>query len=313
MLHVPLRVTFTTIALSLLIWLAFYRITPDAPLSLAETTIVSGVVLAAIMGVRWIVQRRRRRRAPSVSNSGGARSLLLMLAVAGVLQGCYGLSAPPPVARGPLQTGREYLIGAAREKPGYGLYSYLLLGSHPTTEATRIRYVRTLAAYLQAINPIEEMEEWLPPESLNVTYLPLATALPVSLARRCPGPDCRAETLAQVSSELVDRYNYPRARALLQTIPGEQWNGPYFVSYMKPLTGVHEVSELYLLQDLSTVPPDLIPTWVNVFIEQAGEKEYWEESTLRSLALGVRKAVATAAVGLPDVKEGLDVWIALAK
>jgi hypothetical protein len=50
--------------------------------------------------------------------------------------------------RGNRETGRSFLVSGEPETTGYGLYSYLLLGSPPTA-ASRERYLKAIEEYLR--------------------------------------------------------------------------------------------------------------------------------------------------------------------
>jgi len=222
------------------------------------------------------------------------------------LTGCYGLGGvkkAPPEGR---ETGRDYLVGKQGEKKGYGLYSYLLFGSPPTA-ATRERYLQAIFAYF-AIPPISIMEAYLPREQLNVTYLLLADDPPPDVVK-CLGSQCVTRKKA-IAEWVLDHYNYGRARVLLRALPGTHRDGPYIVSHFKPLTGREALSGQYLYQNLSSVPPSLVLSWVKEFLNQAAEEHHWEGETARQLALNLRTTIEILAKGLPDVLKALDGWIA---
>jgi len=61
---------------------------------------------------------------------------------------------------------------------------------------------------------------------------------------------------------------------------------------------------------LSRIPTHLVFLWAKEFFNQAAQERFWEESTARQLALKLRTTLAILAVGLPDVRKGLDDWIA---
>ena len=204
----------------------------------------------------------------------------------------YGETAGPP----PRETGRSFLVGNQKEEEGYGLYSYFLFGSPPTTEAACERYLRFIEMYLQIIPDITALEEYISPNELNVAYL---------LLKESPATRPSAEWV-------LEKYNYERARVLLRALPGTHRDGPYIVSTLKPLTGVETLSSKYLYQDLSAVPldpPGLIVLWVKEFLSQAAQERFWEERTVEQLVLKVRTNIARAAVGWDDVRTSLQAWM----
>jgi hypothetical protein len=213
------------------------------------------------------------------------------------------------------ETGRCFLTGKRNEDCGYGLYSYLLLGSVPS-DANRERYVKAIAAFLRLTPDIKDLERSnIPVRALNIAYIPLVDVEEQS-------PIFEATYQAKGDSPLMDdlakwvltNYNYARARAFLNSVPGgPHLDGPYFVSTLKPLTGIEAISEQYLYQDLSSVPPDIIAPWIKEFIAQAGQEQFWEGRNAAQFALKLRKSIALLAMGAsqsknawPKAKEDLE-------
>ena len=197
------------------------------------------------------------------------------------------------VPRDRSESGREILLRGDQEAVGYGLYSYLLFGSRPT-EATRDRYLKILAAYLNfdSVFALEKVN--YKPSQLNITYLPLELSGSV---------DSSAEWL-------LDHYDFERARSLLDSLPGERKDGIYFVSSAKPL-GSHAAPG-HLMQDLTTVPTspsDLIAWWTREFLNQAAQEHFWEPRTAELLGLRLRTTISVLAAGVPSVKQSLGAWI----
>jgi len=207
-------------------------------------------------------------------------------------------AAPPMTAkanggpRHPLETGRSFLVGEQAEEKGYGLYSYLIFGS-PPSDATHARYLRAIEAYLEKIPLVKSLEKSIPRHELNVTYLPLDSTPP-------------SKVLAEW---VLEHYNYARARVLLRAIGGSHRDGPYILSFPKPLSSTETVSGNYLHQDLSSVPPDLVQMWVTEFLNQAAEERFGEENKGEQIVLKLRTSVGTLAQGLPPVRKALDEWI----
>lgn len=196
--------------------------------------------------------------------------------------------------RGVRVTGRSYLIKGKKEDPGYGLYSYLLLGSRPS-DSSRERYVAAIKAYLTGMEDIGKLRDYVPPAKLNITYLPVESVPPLDVT-----PEW-----------LVDHYDYARAQALLKALPGSLIEGPYIVSALKPLA-FDSVPPQYLFQNLSTVPTkpdDLISWWVREFIHQAAQEHFWQPQTAESLVLKMRTTIAALAIGLPDAQKAVADWV----
>jgi hypothetical protein len=209
-----------------------------------------------------------------------------------------GTRGPLPESPRPQrETGGALLVQGQAEAPGYGLYSYLLLGG-PPTEVSRERYLKAIGAYWTLVPEIASLEQYLPRRDLNVAYLPVKVAPTQS-----------------VSTEwILEQHDYARSRSLLRALPGTLREGPYIVSTMKPLGGTSErppaLSGQYLFQDLSSAPPHLVSAWVKEFLNQAAQERFWEPRTAEQLALKLRMTIGVLGVGLPEVRKALDSWIA---
>jgi hypothetical protein len=71
-------------------------------------------------------------------------------------------------------TGWALLLSGAKEKPDYGLYSYILFGSRPTDASRSERYLKTLEAYVSLAESIASLEaSGIARHRLNITYLPV--------------------------------------------------------------------------------------------------------------------------------------------
>jgi hypothetical protein len=189
---------------------------------------------------------------------------------------------------------RSLLVRGQVEETSFGLYSYLLLASPPSSDATRDRYLKTMESYLGLIQSVEALDMYFEHNQLNVTYLPIDSS--------------PAEVVSP--QWVLDHYDYARALRLLRTLPGTHIGGPFIVSSLRPLGGITTLSGRYLYQDLSTVPPHLVPLWIQVFINQAAQERFWEEPTAEKLVIKLRTAIGILAGGLGDVQNGLKTWIA---
>jgi hypothetical protein len=195
----------------------------------------------------------------------------------------------------PRETGTSLLLPEKGEVPEYGLYSYLLLGS-PASDAARERYLKTIETFWGLIPEIARLEQYIPRRELNVAYLPLRIA---------PEGSASAEWL-------LENYDFARARSLLRLLPGNTREGPYIVSSLKPLGGPTPSAPPgpWLFQDLSRVPPHLVASWVKEFLNQAAQERFWEENRAEALARKLRLTIGVLSLGLPEVRKGLDDWIA---
>jgi hypothetical protein len=197
---------------------------------------------------------------------------------------------PAPRDRGPgREAGRTFLIAGQQSPPGYGLYSYLLLGAGPTS-ISRERYLKTIEAWWSLVPELAELEKYLEKNQLNAMLLPSRVPSHVSVSL----------------DRLLENYDYARARVLLRALGRQGRDGPYFVSTMQPLNSDVSPSGPYLFQDLSSIPPTLATEWTKEFINQAAQQRFWEERTPQMLGLRMRTTLRVLATGLDEVQNSVE-------
>ncbi|MBB3189544.1 hypothetical protein [Halomonas cerina] len=204
--------------------------------------------------------------------------------------------APPgydPLAgmRGGREAGRALLPPGQKEAEGYGLYSYLLFGVPPNA-ATLERYEAAVAAHLRMIPHLATLDRYLEPKALNAVYLPVVTLPP--------------ESSTVTTAWTLEHYDYARARALISALPGTLRSGPYLVSTLQPLGRAASPPQHLLIQDLASVPPDLVELWVREFLNQAAQEQFWRQDTAAALALRMRTTIARLAIGLPEINTAFE-------
>ena len=198
----------------------------------------------------------------------------------------------------PLLSGRTFLLSGKKEPEGYGLYSYILFGTPPRDDNERERYLKGLEAYLQVMQPIEELERYRDPHQLNITLVPLKAA--IDLNRSFVKPD-QARELAE---KLLEIYDYSRAQVLLSDFGlNATTSGPVLVS-KRLLTKASQADRTVF--DMSRVESTLVWQWTKAFCNIATQEISWTEATLRRFALNVRNVIAVAANITPQVKGELD-------
>ncbi|HEY6393695.1 MAG TPA: DUF4384 domain-containing protein [Bryobacteraceae bacterium] len=227
-------------------------------------------------------------------------------------------------------TASDFLVSSQTEKEGYGLYSYILFGARPESPGSDRwrRYYEAIVAYLD-IPAIGEVSRSVPPESTNLTFLPLALAENELPAGGLVSPiQFRFVALRQAAHEalhkagekqfpyhdstngatacmLVDNYDYARAQGLLAVLPNSHMEGPYIISVTEPLSATRALPPQYLYQDLSSVPPELIRLWVKEFMAQAQENEFWKTRSKDQFVLRLRTAIGVMSQQIPDLGKSI--------
>ena len=158
-------------------------------------------------------------------------------------------------------------------------------------DATRNRYLEVLRSYLN-LPATQALLKHMSQKQLNITYVPVQTALP-----------------APTAEQLLAAYDYARAQSLLAKIPGSPYvQGPYIISTIGPLSEQRVIDGHYLHQDLSSVPPEIVILWVQEFMKQSAQKDFWEKRRGPQIALQLRTAIAVLAAGLPNAEKSAAEW-----
>ena len=191
---------------------------------------------------------------------------------------------------------RSYLVQNEDEEEGFGLYSYLLFSERPN-KASKSKYLNILKTYNIKIEEVEDLERYIPRDSLNIIYLPLKNE-----------PNSSFYYLEEDKKYqwLLRNYDYSRARFYLNKIEAQTGKGPLFLSYSKPLNQVAKLKEDYLVQDLSGVHEDVAVLWVEKFLEVSSKPHYWDEESLKDFTHELRNKIAIGAEALVKSGEALN-------
>lgn len=209
----------------------------------------------------------------------------------------------------------ELLTPDERELPGFGLYSYIILGAPDA--ANRERHLRLIEAYLnfpdaarleRYLSRIRKVRGEEVRRTLNATSLLVTERAPETIIAKWNARDFRS-----VAEWILGHYDHARAQALFRRMGRNMQRGPYIISSLSPL-GDSKTSEL-LLQDQSPVPATLVELWVKEFLFQSAQEKSWERRSVDAMAGRVRTMVA-AAEGPPALRNamgGLITWTTLTK
>jgi hypothetical protein len=226
----------------------------------------------------------RRRDFNSISSL--MINMIVITVLAGALAACgSGLAAQggPRIAKDQTKiTGQTLLVGDQAETTGYGLYSYVLFESPPTTETKPI-YLAVISACIKEFPDLEGLAQKYRPESLNAMHIPVTKTITAS----------RAE-------EILQQYNYERAKTILDQLSKTQGNGgPYLVSSLGPVSSGNETSP-FVFQDLSVVrlassqedQKKMAYEWVLDFVDRVSNPQSaaWNRATLENFGDELREA-----------------------
>jgi hypothetical protein len=220
--------------------------------------------------------------------------------------GSDGGDPGPPDLAGLRYTGRSLLFPGEEERPGHPLYSYLLYsGTSEGDREERLRFRAAIEAFVGQVRSTEALEEaGAAREEINIFYAPMRAYfsdttpdnLRLHFARRSP---------EEQVDLLLDHYDQARADVLKGRLQ-LNGNGPFIVSVLRPLSreAVRE-DEAFLVQDLSSVPPDLVALWVEEFKRQVVQEATESPEHLRRLALNLRTRIAVLAEAFAITKSAV--------
>jgi hypothetical protein len=182
-------------------------------------------------------------------------------------------AAKPPAT----STVRDFLVRGRREESGYGLYSYLLFPTRPApAEEARCREV--ISVYLKMLQDAGSSS--FPRRQLNITYIPVTGFL---------GSQPTAD-------QVLASYDYDRALLMLRAQRGSgALKGPYVLSSLVPLADATAQTDVFIFQDLSSVPQSLIPLYIREFEAQASQDRSWSSEAMAGFLLGIRTAISRVA------------------
>ncbi len=203
-------------------------------------------------------------------------------------------------------TGRSLLFPGEEERPGHPLYSYLLYtGAGEGDREERQRFRAAIEAFVGQVRSAEELEEaGAARKEINIFYAPMRAYFAETT------PDNLRLHFAQRSPEeqvtlLLEHYDQARADVLKGRLQ-LSGNGPYIVSVLRPLTReAVRHDEAFLVQDLSSVPPDLVALWVDEFKRQVVQEATETPEHLRRLALNLRTRIAVLAEAFAITKSAV--------
>ncbi len=167
----------------------------------------------------------------------------------------------------------------------YGAYTYLLLPEMPPDAQTRERYLAALSAWQKLVPAIGKLENYYKKSQLNVTYVPVTTR----------------KGLQEKADWLFDNYDYSRAKLILHKFPNETERGPYLISSTQPLTYGNPRAHETLIQNLSAVPATMVAYWIESFLRQASQDQFWLAPARVSFALRMRTLLETTGQGIEPI------------
>lgn len=220
--------------------------------------------------------------------------------------GTDGGDPGPPDLAGLRYTGRSLLFPGEEERAGHPLYSYLLFsGAREGDREERLRFRAAIEAFVGQIRSTENLEEaGAAREEINIFYAPMRAYFIDTTPKNLRLHFAQRSPEKQVTL-LLEHYDQARADVLKGRLQ-LSGNGPFIVSVLRPLTReAVRRDEAFLVQDLSSVPPDLVALWVEEFKRQVVQEATETPEHLRRLALNLRTRIAVLAEAFAITKSAV--------
>jgi hypothetical protein len=199
-----------------------------------------------------------------------------------------------PVPSEVLASVYDYLYSPSVERPGYALYSYVLLPGENSRGERLLREVFGTTSFAGV--------EGVRTDQLNIIYVPTRAIEASRLASIVK--DGNAPSAAEFSH---GSYDYVLARSLLTRIcgavtaktqsvcGGDLSLGPYLFTFLQPVSGLEKVPAPFLLLDLSNVHERAFGEFVAAYKEQVKQPQFSDRNRIDTFRLRILSVVLTSA------------------
>jgi hypothetical protein len=216
--------------------------------------------------------------------------------------GTPATGTPAPTSPRILETGYAKLGEVGEEKPGYGLYSYVLVTSFSTKSVALLNEIFKVIPNVQSAGAS--------PRQINILYIPFLKEKE------------REFTAAQSSSTLGTTYaqsfyNFQMARTILahlcnppaddlsQLCEGDLSRGPFIFTYEKPASTFEPIQAPYLFVDLRDVHEHAFAEFVSAYQQQVKSENVNSGERLNTLRLKLLDLALNAADFVKPIPDAL--------
>jgi hypothetical protein len=214
-----------------------------------------------------------------------------------------------------LETGYARLSKVGEEKPGYGLYSYVLITSYSD------KAVALLSEIFKAIPDVKNAGA--SPKQINILYIPFLEkenefVLEEQLARKDMMGTTRERGVRAWGEKYAESfYNFQMARTILahlcnppadvlrQLCGSDLSRGPFIFTYEKPASTFEPVEAPYLFVDLRDVHEHAFAEFVSAYQQQVKSEDVNSGERLSTLRLKLLNLALNAADFFKPIPEAL--------
>jgi tetratricopeptide (TPR) repeat protein len=214
-------------------------------------------------------------------------------------------AARPPLRI--LETGYARLGAVGEEKPGYGLYSYVLITSYSDKSAALLNEI------FKVIPNVKNTAA--SPNQINILYIPFLKekenefSVATQSAHTLGGKYAESFYNFQMARAILDHLCNPPADVLRQLCGSDLSRGPFIFTYEKPASAFEPVPAPYLFVDLRDVHEHAFAEFVSAYQEQVKSDNVNEGERLNTLRLKFLNLTLNAADFFKPVPEALAVVI----
>jgi hypothetical protein len=210
-----------------------------------------------------------------------------------------------PIPKSPriLETGYARLGIVGEEKPGYGLYSYVLITSNSN------KSVALLNEIFKVIPNVKNTAA--SPNQINILYIPFVKEKENEFSVAAQSAGTLSEKYAesfynfQMARAILDHLCNPPADVLRQLCGSDLSRGPFIFTYEKPASTFEPVQAPYLFVDLRDVHEHAFAEFVSAYQEQVKSDNVNAGERLNTLRLKFLNLTLNAADFFKPVPEAL--------
>jgi hypothetical protein len=202
-----------------------------------------------------------------------------------------------------LETGYARLGSVGAEKPGYGLYSYVLITSNSNKSVALLNEIFKVIPNVQSVGAL--------PKQINILYVPFVKEKENEFAIAAQSIDTLGAKYAdsfynfQMARTILDHLCNPPADVLRQLCGGDLSRGPFIFTYEKPASTFEPIQAPYLFVDLRDVHEHAFAEFVSAYQQQVKSDTVNAGERLNTLRLKFLNLSLNAADFFKPVPEAL--------
>lgn len=217
---------------------------------------------------------------------------------------------PAPTSPRILETGYAKLNEVGEEKPGYGLYSYVLITSYSNKSVALLNEIFKVIPNVKSTGAL--------PKQINILYIPFLKEKEREFAA-AQSSSTLGTTYAQsfynfqMARTILAHLCNPPADVLSRLCEGDLSRGPFIFTYEKPASAFEPIQAPYLFVDLRDVHEHAFAEFVSAYQQQVKSEDVNSGERLNTLRLKLLNLALNAADFVKPIPDALADAIHLSK